>query len=128
MIVGIGIDMIEIKRMDTLVNRQPKAVGRFLTEREQELLRGKSEARRAEFIAGRYAAKEAGAKALGTGIGEKLSFLDMEILPSNSGKPELTFASSVFDRLGLDHQRIKIHLSISHSQSHAIAQVVVEEL
>jgi holo-[acyl-carrier protein] synthase len=127
MIVGIGVDMIEIERIDQLVKRQPKALQRFLTREEQKLLGGKSETRQSEMIAGRYAAKEAGAKALGTGIGEVLSFLDMEILPTSSGRPELTFHPEVYGRLGLDPFRMRVHVSISHSQSHAIAQVVVEE-
>lgn len=127
MIVGIGVDMIEIARIDQLLKRQPKACNRFLTPEEQKLLAGKSEMRQSEMIAGRYAAKEAGAKALGTGIGEVLSFLDMEILPASSGKPELTFRSEVYRKLGLDPARMRVHVSISHSQSHAIAQVVVEE-
>ncbi|QRG68153.1 holo-ACP synthase [Brevibacillus choshinensis] len=128
MILGIGIDMIEIERIDRLLKRQPKACQRFLTEAERALLAGKSETRQSELVAGRYAAKEAGAKALGTGIGEVLSFLDMEILPSRSGKPEMSFQPEVYRRLGLEPSRIRVHLSISHSQSHAIAQVVVEEL
>ncbi|KQL43428.1 ACP synthase [Brevibacillus choshinensis] len=127
MIVGIGVDMIEIERIEKILKRQPKALQRFLTQEEQKLLAGKSETRQSEFVAGRYAAKEAGAKALGTGIGEVLSFLDMEILPTGTGKPELTFHPEVYRRLGLDPARVRIHLSISHSQSHAIAQVVVEE-
>lgn len=127
MIVGIGVDMIEIERIEKILKRQPKALQRFLTQEEQKLLAGKSETRQSEIVAGRYAAKEAGAKALGTGIGEVLSFLDMEILPTSSGKPELTFHTEVYRRLGLDPARMRIHVSISHSQSHAIAQVVVEE-
>lgn len=127
MIVGIGVDMIEIERISTLIKRQPKAIGRFLTAREQQFLEGRPEARQAEYIAGRFAAKEAGAKALGTGIGEAVSFLDMEIVPSDSGRPQLSFSPRVYSRLGLDPQRVRVHVSISHSQSHAIAQVVVEE-
>jgi holo-[acyl-carrier protein] synthase len=128
MIVGIGIDMVEIERIGALLRRQPKALGRFLTGREQKLLAGKSETRRFEFVAGRYAAKEAGAKALGTGIGVFLGFHDMEIMPSQTGKPVLAFRPKVYDKLGLEPARTRVHLSISHSQSHAIAQVVVEEL
>jgi len=127
MIVGIGVDVVEIERIDTLIKRQPKAISRFLTLQEQQFLTGKSEARQAEYVAGRYAAKEAGAKALGTGIGEAVSFLDMEILPTPNGKPQLSYKPYVYSRLGLDAERVRVHVSISHSQSHAIAQVVLEQ-
>lgn len=128
MIIGIGLDMIEIERIDKLLKRQPKALNRFLTPREQELLAGKSLTRQTEFVAGRYAAKEAGAKALGTGIGEGVSFLDMEVLPAPGGKPEMRFDAAVYSRVGLDAAQVRVHLSITHSQSHAVAQVVLEKL
>lgn len=128
MIVGIGIDIVEMERMATLMKRQRNTIDRFLTLQEQKLLDGKAESRRVEFVAGRFAAKEAGSKALGTGIGGAVSFLDMEILPTELGKPEMKIHSDVFGRLGLDPSRVRVHLSISHSRTYAVAQVVVEEL
>ncbi|TQK49593.1 holo-[acyl-carrier-protein] synthase [Brevibacillus sp. AG162] len=127
MIIGTGVDIVEIERMATLIKRQESAIKRFLTTDEQQLLHGKSETRQAEMVAGRFAAKEAGAKALGTGIGAVLSFLDMEILPNHSGKPVMTIKNEVYSKLDLDPARIHIHVSISHSQTHAIAQVIIEE-
>lgn len=128
MIVGIGVDIVEIERISKLVKRQKSAISRFLTIEEQQLLQGKPEARQAEFIAGRFAAKEAGSKALGTGIGGTLSFLDMEVLPTESGKPEMKIKEEVYERLGLDLSNVRVHLSISHSSAYAIAQVVVEQV
>ncbi|GED28806.1 holo-[acyl-carrier-protein] synthase [Brevibacillus agri] len=128
MIIGIGVDIVEIERIAALMKRQEKAIGRFLTEAEKKLLAGKAESRQAEMVAGRFAAKEAGAKALGTGIGHALGFLDMEITPSETGKPMMRVDGDVLTRLGLDPQRVRVHVSISHSQTHAMAQVVVEEL
>ncbi|MGN7470935.1 holo-ACP synthase [Brevibacillus sp. SAFN-007a] len=128
MIIGIGVDMVEIERIAALMQRQDKTIGRFLTEAEQKLLAGKTKSRQAEIVAGRFAAKEAGAKALGTGIGRALGFLDMEITPSETGRPMMRVNSHVFTRLGLDPQRVRVHVSISHSQTHAMAQVIVEEL
>lgn len=128
MIVGIGADIVEIERISTLIKRQKSAINRFLTEEEQRLLQGKAEVRQAEFVAGRFAAKEAGAKALGTGIGGVIGFLDMEITPTELGKPEMKIKDEVYSRLGLDPARVRVHLSISHSQAYAIAQVVVEQL
>ena len=128
MIVGIGVDIVEIERISKLVKHQKSAISRFLTIEEQQLLQGKPEARQAEFIAGRFAAKEAGSKALGTGIGGTLSFLDMEVLPTESGKPEMKMKEEVYKRLGLDPSNVRVHLSISHSRDYAIAQVVVEQV
>ncbi|MGG4493375.1 holo-ACP synthase [Brevibacillus reuszeri] len=128
MIVGIGVDIVEIERISKLVKRQKSAISRFLTIEEQRYLQDKAEARQAEIIAGRFAAKEAGAKALGTGIGVTIGFLDMEIVPTALGKPEMKIKDEVFERLGLDPARIRVHLSISHSRAYAIAQVVVEQL
>lgn len=128
MIVGIGVDIVEIERISKLVKRQKSAISRFLTIEEQQLLQGKSEERQTEFIAGRFAAKEAGAKALGTGIGGTISFLDMEVLPTERGKPEMKIKEEVYERLGLDPLNVRVHLSISHSSAYAIAQVVVEQV
>ena len=128
MIIGIGVDIVEIDRISMLVKRQKNAISRFLTVAEQHLLQGKSETRQAEFIAGRFAAKEAGAKALGTGIGGTISFLDMEIVPTELGKPEMKVKDEVYHRLGLDPLCVRVHLSISHSRAYAIAQVVVEQV
>jgi len=128
MIVGIGADIVEIERISTLIKRQKSAINRFLTGEEQRLLQDKAEARQAEFVAGRFAAKEAGAKALGTGIGAVIGFLDMEIMPTKLGKPEIKIKDEVYTRLGLDPARVRVHLSISHSQAYAIAQVVIEQL
>jgi len=128
MIVGIGLDLVEIERIAKWIERQPHAVDRFLTEQEKKLYASKSSQRQAEFAAGRFAAKEAGAKALGTGIGATVGFLDMEILPDELGKPEMQFDAEVFARLGLDDTRTRVHISISHSRTHAMAQVIVESL
>ncbi|CAM3426018.1 holo-ACP synthase [Brevibacillus invocatus] len=128
MIVGIGIDLVEIERIAALMKRQSRALDRILTIQERSLLEGKSEGRQIEFVAGRFAAKEAASKALGTGIGSMIGFLDMEVLPNEWGKPELKIDPEVFRRLGLDPSHMRVHLSISHSTYQAMAQVLVEEL
>lgn len=118
MIQGVGIDIIEIDRVEKMLNRQPKMVERILTEREQSLflrLKGK---RRKEFFAGRFAAKEAFAKARGTGIGKNLSFQDIEVLSDELGKPYIV--SNKKDE--------NIFLSISHSAEYAVAQVIIERM
>ena len=128
MIVGIGIDIVEIGRIEAMMKRRESAASRFLTEKEQRLLARRQGAARYEFAAGRFAAKEAASKALGTGIGKTVGFLDLEILPAESGKPELRVSPDVLRKLDLDPARVRVHLSISHSRTHAIAQVVLETM
>ncbi|MEH7500667.1 holo-ACP synthase [Neobacillus drentensis] len=115
MIKGIGIDIIELSRIQDILNRQKKFVDRVLTPNERHKFEDLSTVRKVEFLAGRFAAKEAYSKAKGTGIGEQLSFLDIEIENDRSGKP--FFAKP----------ETHAHLSISHSRDYAVAQVIIEE-
>lgn len=116
MIKGIGIDIVELNRVRTINERQPKFIKRILTENEILLFETLSKSRQIEFLAGRFAAKEAYAKAKGTGLGEYLSFLDIEILPDLFGKPEIK-----------TKEKEIVHLSISHSREYAVAQVIIEK-
>ncbi|WP_175986475.1 holo-ACP synthase [Bacillus sp. Marseille-Q1617] len=116
MITGIGLDIIEIKRIQQTVERQPKLIKRVLTVNEQDELAALTGSRSVEFIAGRFAAKEAFAKANGTGIGHDLSFQDIEISKDENGKP---FFSKPYG--------VNAHLSITHSREYAAAQVVIEK-
>jgi holo-[acyl-carrier protein] synthase len=116
MIKGIGLDIVEIGRIQQLVERQPKLIKRILTANEQDHLASMTGSRSVEFIAGRFAAKEAFAKANGTGIGHSLSFQDIEISKDPHGKP---FFSKPDGK--------NAHLSITHSREFAAAQVIIEE-
>lgn len=115
MISGIGIDIVELNRIQKVYKRQGKFVDRVLVPNEKEIFNNLSEKRKVEFLAGRFAAKEAFSKAVGTGIGEKLSFLDIEISKDELGKPYIS-----------KPLRKGVHLSISHSLEYAVAQVVIE--
>ncbi|WP_214848089.1 holo-ACP synthase [Exiguobacterium sp. s193] len=116
MIYGIGLDLIELDRVRLTLERQPRMLKRVLTEREQaryETLKG---TRQLEYIAGRFAAKEAFVKAFGTGIGREVSWLDLEVLNETSGRPVMT---GPFEGV--------IHVSITHSDHYAAAQVLLEK-
>lgn len=118
MIKGIGIDIIELTRIKKSMQKSARLVHRILTNRELEYFNKlTSESRKIEFLAGRFAAKEAFAKANGTGIG-KLSFKDIHVLPNEKGKPEL---------LVKGHESKNLFISISHSENYAVAQVIIEE-
>jgi holo-[acyl-carrier protein] synthase len=114
-IKGIGVDITELDRMETLINRQPRLKERILTEKEILIFEKLNGRRKVEYFAGRFAAKEAFSKANGTGIGKHLSFLDIEIISDDKGKPVI---SKPFSE--------GVHLSISHSRDYAVAQVVIE--
>lgn len=116
MIKGIGIDIIELSRVKEILERQPKLPERILCPSEKKVFETLSGVRKVEFLAGRFAAKEAFSKANGTGIGKMLSFLDIEIDADQNGKPYV-----------LKPEGLKAHLSISHSRDYAVAQVTIEE-
>jgi len=125
MIYGIGIDLIEISRIDELlVRNEERFIKRLLSDKELKYCPN-NKRRKTEFIAGRFAGKEAVSKALGTGIGGKLNWTDMEITPLDSGKPVVILNQSVIEQLELPpHQ---IHISISHTKTLAIAKVIIEQ-
>lgn len=116
MIKGIGIDLVELDRIKEIVERNPKFIHRILTENEKKEYDTLSDSRKIEFLAGRFAAKEAFSKAVGTGIGSELSFLQIEITKDVFGKPMIH-----------SHIEAIAHLSISHSRQFAVAQVVLEK-
>lgn len=116
MIKGIGLDIIEISRVRKLIENQPRFVKRILTERECVRYNELQNGRRIEFLAGRFAAKEAFSKAFGTGIGKEISFLDIEIDYDEKGKPYI-----------IKPINKGVHLSITHSEEYAAAQVIIEE-
>lgn len=116
MIKGIGIDIVEISRIEKILNRQPKLIDRILTSDEKEIFLRLGEKRKTEWLAGRFSAKEAFAKAYGTGIGSKFSFLDISILSDEHGKPVVKHSFEV-----------KVHLSITHTEAYAAAHVIIEE-
>ncbi|GAE28893.1 holo-ACP synthase [Alkalihalobacillus hemicellulosilyticus] len=118
MIKGIGIDIVEIERIEQIVNRKSKFATKILTEKEHELYQTLKDKRQLEFLAGRFAAKEAFVKAVGTGISKQYSWHDITIMREESGKP-------VMEVKGVEGH---LHLSISHSRSYAIAQVIIESL
>lgn len=117
MITGIGIDIVELERIQQIIERQKRFPDRILTSVEKEKFKILGDKRKAEYLAGRFAAKEAFSKAFGTGIGKELSFLDIEICTDEKGKP---FIQKPFKE--------GVHLSISHSTNYAVAQVILEKI
>ena len=127
MIIGIGTDVVEIVRIARIVEGASgsRFLRRILTEAELELVRGRPARRLAEFAAGRFAAKEAAVKALGCGIGTKAGFLDVEIAARPDGRPVCRLSERV--RAAVDFRDgDRLHLTLSHSDGHAVAFAVWE--
>ena len=124
MIYGVGTDIINIERVEHILTKNKDGfVRRVLSEHEQALFANKGDS--ASYCAKRFAAKEAFAKALGTGIGKIVSFQDLTVRNNDSGKPY--FIPSEKLRLYLVNKNIKhAHLSLSDEKFNAVAFVVLE--
>ncbi len=121
-IIGHGIDIVETARLAAMVAAHGQHfLDRCFTPAEQaHCLVGK---RRDEHLAGRFAAKEAVLKALGTGSRAGIAWTDMEILPDSQGKPTLTLAgqcAALAAKAGITQW----HISISHITTHATASAL----
>jgi holo-[acyl-carrier protein] synthase len=124
MVIGIGTDLTEIKRVERSIERYGKRfLDRVFTAGEQAYcLRKKSSG---ESFAARFAAKEAGAKALGTGISRGVSWREFEVRREYGQRPMLYLsgrAAELADGMGV----VRISLSLTHSKDLAVAVVVME--
>ena len=126
MIIGIGVDIIEIERVTQAIQNNKNFLSKLFTEREIDYFISRN--MNSEVIAGNFAAKEAVSKALGTGI-RGFSFKDIEILRNELGKPEVILhngANLIGNKLVENNNSLRVHLSISHNNSSAIAYSVLE--
>jgi holo-[acyl-carrier protein] synthase len=120
MIEALGIDLIEIKRVKKVKERWGKRfLERVYTPKELEYCLKKRYPENS--LAGRFAAKEAVMKALGTGLSSGVSWREIEILNDKKGKPEVALYGKTKKILG----KRKVLISISHTKEDAIAQAVI---
>ena len=125
MIISTGIDIVEVYRIAETMTRTPRFGERVFTDSERAYCASKGAAA-AQSYAGRFAAKEAFLKALQTGWRGKITWHDIEILSDGQGVPTLHIsgeASALFENSGAT----RMHLSISHTSEHAVAQVIFEK-
>jgi holo-[acyl-carrier protein] synthase len=124
MLIGTGIDLTEIQRIEKSIARfGNRFLDKIFTAREQAYCLRKRNA--AESFAARFAAKEAAAKALGTGISYGVTWLEIEVTRESSGRPSLEFhgrAAQIAARLGVT----KAALSLTHTNLLAMASVALE--
>jgi holo-[acyl-carrier protein] synthase len=124
MILGTGVDIVEIERLRKIIERQKdRFLSRVFTPEEQRFCNAHRDS--APHYAARFAAKEAVFKALGTGWAKGVTWLDVEVLRERQDPPRLALkgeALKVSGNLGTH----KYHLSLSHSEIWAIATVILE--
>ena len=125
MILGVGTDMIEIRRIESSIDQfGERFLRRVFTSGEIDYCQRKKK-HAAESFAARFAAKEAGAKALGTGISRGVAWKEIEVRREPGGRPTLHFtgrARELADQLGITG----LSVSLTHSRDLALAVVIAE--
>lgn len=124
MVIGIGIDIAEVDRVrDAIARHGERFLSRIYTEAERRYCESKPN--KFERFAGRFAAKEAAMKAIGTGWHRGVAWRDFEVTRAASGQPIIRFdgeAAKIAESLGVK----KALVTISHTEQQAIAQVLLE--
>ena len=121
MIVGIGVDVVEINRMRELIARwEDRFYEKVFTTHEIEYASSKVDS--VQHYAGRFAVKEAVAKALSTGWSSGFRWKDVEVTNDSSGKPSVRLYGNVKELL----KESKIFVSISHSENVIVAMAIIE--
>jgi holo-[acyl-carrier protein] synthase len=125
MIVGMGVDIVEVPRIRAAVERfGDRFLHRLFTAAEIKYC--ESKANKFERFAARFAAKEAALKAIGTGLSRGISWQDVEVVREPSGRPTLSFTGKAAEfaaRLGARRSSI----SLTHTEQTAFAQVILED-
>lgn len=125
MIVGTGIDIVSIERIRHSIEKYgDHFLKRVCTDAEIKLASGKGMTVYA-FYAGRWAAKEAISKAIGTGFGSECSWTEITVLNDEKGKPVASFTGTTADTLK-KYGIAKMHVSISHDAQYATAMAIAE--
>ncbi len=124
MILGLGIDLVELSRIRSAHTRfGERFARRILTDSEWEYCRSQNDP--VPSLAARFAAKEAVSKAFGTGISETLGWRDMEVLRLESGQPQIRLLGPA-EILAKARGCLRIHLSLTHTRTTAAAVAVLE--
>lgn len=119
MIIGIGTDIVQIPRIERILNLYGRQfINRILSQEEEQRLATINQQQYSYFLARRFAAKEAVSKAVGTGIGKYLQFKNISIINDDLGKP---LVQIVTHKNLLKLEQIKIHLSLSDDYPISVA-------
>ncbi len=149
MILGIGIDLVDMRRIEAVCERHgERFVRRILTPVERGVYQAYTGQRQLQYLAGRFAIKEAVAKAFGTGIGRCIGWQDVETMQAG-GRPAVVLSEDAKRRLSGcfsaqngsaqksveifssreahgTWERVTVHVSLSHERNHLVAQALVE--
>ncbi len=126
MIYGIGIDVVEVDRIEAAIARQGEAfIARLFTRAERDYCERQS--RPALHFAARFAAKEAVSKAFGTGIGGQAGWLEMEVVRGGSGAPKMVFHGNAADFLKSEGIA-EVQVSLTHARDYAAANAIALRL
>ncbi|MCS7230270.1 MAG: holo-ACP synthase [Candidatus Kryptonium sp.] len=121
MIIGVGVDIVEIERFKNLTQRWGEHfLKKVFTQKEIDYCLSRKNTY--QHLAGKFAAKEAISKAISTGWSGIFRWKDVEILNDENGKPEVM----LYNQLKIQFNSCLIHISISHSQNYAVAFAVIE--
>ncbi len=125
MILGMGTDIVEISRIRKLLKKNPaEFLSRVYTENELQESGNKKNS--AEYLAGRWAVKEALSKALGCGIGADCNWKDISTTNDSKGAPKVHL-SGLASKTAKTKSSRKIHVSISHEKHYACSTVILEK-
>jgi len=122
MVIGIGIDLVKISRIEKASKAHPAFVDRVFTRKEQEYCSRQKFP--AQHFAARFAAKEAVLKAFGTGLSSGMKWTDIEVLHGEGGGPIVNITGAAKDLADLKGVK-QIMLSYSHDEGYAVAQAVL---
>jgi len=123
MIAGVGIDIIEVARLTKMIGRENASLLKIFTQTEIDYCRKFKNG--IQHFAGRFAAKEAFLKAMGTGWSSGLNFKEIETVNDKMGKPEIFLYGSTKEIFQARDLKI-VHVSISHLKDYATAVVILE--
>lgn len=122
MIHGVGIDIVEMHRIKDILDKCPSFAEKIFSNEELKIYNVKKQ--KLEFACGRFAAKEAVSKSMGTGF-SGFSIRDISILNDEKGKPYVKLADKAAAAAG-EFGSYKIHISISHGRDNTVAYAIME--
>jgi holo-[acyl-carrier protein] synthase len=123
-IIGIGVDEVEVPRLAEVLTRTPSMRGRLFTDAEQAYAGTAEPLMATQRLAARFAAKEAVLKALGAGLGA-CKFVEIEVVRAESGAPAVVLHGGAATLAGERGAR-RIHLSLTHTEARATAFAIAE--
>lgn len=123
-VIGIGVDAVEIVRVERALARTPTLLGRLFTERERATCTSRCGDLKVGGLAARFAAKEAVIKAFGNGL-TGFRFADIEVLNDEDGRPVVTLHGAASVRA--QALQARVHVSLSTSKDLAVANAILED-